>query len=184
MFKDTKGFTLIEILVAVAIISMLSGITLIGLSGSRETARDNIRVSTIQQLQLTMRMYVEQYGSDIDCESGVYIDGDVNGLGGSLSTGVCNDAAQILSFIESQMGEIPHDPLGPDNPDAYYYFDNNHDCLTSVVPGGRPLLFALHMEQSTTNILDVCEYRSGGDGKLDDTNYEPYVQVLNFTRQI
>ncbi len=178
-----KGFTLVEMLVVVAIISLLSGITLVSLSGSRNAARDNIRISTIQQLQLTMRLYVEQYGSDIDCENGVYIDGSTSGLSGSLSTGACTDAAQILSFIESHMGEIPHDPLGPDNPDAYYYFDNNHDCLTSAIPGTRPLLFALHMENIETNILDVCEHRSGSDGKLDDVAYEPYVVQLDFTRQ-
>jgi len=48
---NRKGFTLIEMLVVIAIIGLLSSVVVIGLSGAREKARDARRVADIRQIQ-------------------------------------------------------------------------------------------------------------------------------------
>ena len=48
---NRKGFTLIEMLVVIAIIGLLSSVVIIGLSGAREKARDAKRLSDIRQIQ-------------------------------------------------------------------------------------------------------------------------------------
>lgn len=48
---NRKGFTLIEMLVVIAIIGLLSSVVVIGLSGARQKARDAKRVADIRQIQ-------------------------------------------------------------------------------------------------------------------------------------
>ncbi len=55
--KKQKGFTLIEILVVVAIIGILASIALIGVNDAREKARDARRVSDLYQISQAIEMY-------------------------------------------------------------------------------------------------------------------------------
>ncbi|MFA6365326.1 MAG: type II secretion system protein [Candidatus Paceibacterota bacterium] len=50
MKNNQKGFTLIEMLVVVAIVGLLSSIVVVGLGGARSKARDAKRLSEVQQI--------------------------------------------------------------------------------------------------------------------------------------
>lgn len=54
--KNEKGFTLIEMLVVIAIIGLLSSVVVIGLGGSREKARDARRIADMQQIQNALEL--------------------------------------------------------------------------------------------------------------------------------
>lgn len=54
---NNKGFTLIEMLVVVAIIGLLSSTILVGLSGARSKARDARRISDLRQIQTGLENY-------------------------------------------------------------------------------------------------------------------------------
>jgi len=53
---NRKGFTLIEMLVVIAIIGLLSSVIVIGLSGARSKARDARRVSDIRGIQNSLEL--------------------------------------------------------------------------------------------------------------------------------
>lgn len=55
-----RAFTLIEIMVAVAILAILTGIVLVSLQSTQQRARDNKRVGDINQLQLLLNQYYDQ----------------------------------------------------------------------------------------------------------------------------
>ncbi len=57
-----KGFTLIEMMVVVAIIAILSGSFLIGLRGFRSSAYDARRLSDLQKIQGSLELYYNKYG--------------------------------------------------------------------------------------------------------------------------
>ncbi len=61
-FRGSEGFTLIELLVVIAIIVLLMAISVFGLAGARESARDQRRKSDIE----TVRSALEIYRSDCD----------------------------------------------------------------------------------------------------------------------
>jgi prepilin-type N-terminal cleavage/methylation domain-containing protein len=182
-FIKVRGFTLMEILVVLAIVSVLSSVVMVSVSNARENARDKKRISDVAQLELALRIYVEQYGSDIDCEQGVYIDGTT----AARSTGTCVDGVQILGFIDSFLSTVPADPKGPGDADYYYYFDNNHNC-TSVPGDSAPIIFAVNMESLPSNAVEVCGSQSGNDGGYVWTPginpSIPYTHVIGFTSQI
>jgi len=49
--RRQEGFTLIEMLVVVAVVGLLSSVVVVGLSGARAKARDARRVADVRQIQ-------------------------------------------------------------------------------------------------------------------------------------
>ncbi|MDD5711042.1 MAG: prepilin-type N-terminal cleavage/methylation domain-containing protein [Candidatus Colwellbacteria bacterium] len=60
--KNNQGFTLIEMLIVIAIIAILSGIVLVGVSGFQASARDSRRISDIRNAQNLLELYYTQQG--------------------------------------------------------------------------------------------------------------------------
>lgn len=58
-----RGFTLIELMVVIAIIGLLASITLVSLSTARSKARDARRKSDLYAVQLALELYYNEYGS-------------------------------------------------------------------------------------------------------------------------
>ncbi|MCK5285761.1 MAG: type II secretion system protein [Candidatus Pacebacteria bacterium] len=57
--KFQSGFTLTELLVAIAIVGILSSIVLTSMSGARDRAKDARRISDIKQIQLALEIYYD-----------------------------------------------------------------------------------------------------------------------------
>ncbi len=55
--KNRSGFTLIEMLVVVAIIGLLSSVVVVGLGSARQNARDARRISDLRQIQNALEVY-------------------------------------------------------------------------------------------------------------------------------
>ena len=55
--KHESGFTLIEMLVVVAIIGLLASVVITGLGSARQKARDTRRISDIRQIQNALETY-------------------------------------------------------------------------------------------------------------------------------
>ena len=55
-----KSFTLVELMVVVAIISILAAGLLVGLGGARKKARDSRRISDLRNVQAALEVYYSQ----------------------------------------------------------------------------------------------------------------------------
>lgn len=77
--SGTKAFTLIEILIVIAIIGILSSVILVSLNRAREKARDANRLSDMHQMQVALELYYDSFGS--------YPNSDYAGCGGWDSSG-------------------------------------------------------------------------------------------------
>lgn len=77
MFKkisSNKGFTLIEMLVVIAIIGILSGIFLVGFQSYRSSAKDAKLISDTHRAQTDLELYYNQNGSYMgfnSCPTGI-----------------------------------------------------------------------------------------------------------------
>lgn len=61
-FNDKKGFTLIEILVVVAIIGILASVVLVGLGPAQKQGRDARRISDLKQVETALQLYFNKCG--------------------------------------------------------------------------------------------------------------------------
>jgi prepilin-type N-terminal cleavage/methylation domain-containing protein len=59
----SRGFTLVELLVVVAIIGLFSAVALSNFNAARIKARNVKRASDLKQIQLALEIYYDQYGS-------------------------------------------------------------------------------------------------------------------------
>ena len=60
--SQKKGFTLIELLVVVAIIGLLSTLSIVALNSARAKSRDARRVSDVKQIQTALELYYNDNG--------------------------------------------------------------------------------------------------------------------------
>ncbi len=60
LISRARGFTLVELLIVVAIIAVISGIMITNFSSSRARSRDGKRVSDISQIQLSLEQYFDR----------------------------------------------------------------------------------------------------------------------------
>ena len=61
-YWSQKGFSIIELLISVAIIAILTGIIVSNLSGSKQKSRDAKRVSDIAHMQLALELFFDRCG--------------------------------------------------------------------------------------------------------------------------
>lgn len=102
--KERKGFTLIEILIVVAIIAILASVILVGLGPTQSLGRDARRVSDLHEVQNGLELYYNSCG---------YYPGAA-ACGGTGK--VASWAALTTSLTSSSIGitGVPNDPSGRD----------------------------------------------------------------------
>ena len=94
--SNRKGFTLVELVVVVAVIAILSGIVIANISSSRSKARDAKRISDIAQIQLALEQYFDRCGK-------------YPALGYANLSGTNNTCPTGISF-SSFISVVPKDP--------------------------------------------------------------------------
>lgn len=119
--SNKKGFTMIELIVAFAIIGILVTIVYASVGESRKKARDVQRVSDLQQVQLALRLYKDVHG--------FYPGFQNDGSGTFVPTGEYDSGVSINALASAGGPLAPYfsaalgDPLGGE-----YYYATNIDC--------------------------------------------------------
>lgn len=136
------GFTLVEVLVVLAIVGMLLAVIYVNFGEARANARDKQRTAEIEQIALALEVYKQAYGAY------------------PTNTGVVGEGNDIDDALDPFMGTVPHDPLGPGDDDYSYIYDDEFDCdgTDSVI------IYAEEMEQDgSKNGASICD-----DSDIDD----------------
>ena len=60
--RRPNGFTLVEIMIVVAIIGLLSTLSIVALNNARARARDSRRLADIKQVQTALELYYSDVG--------------------------------------------------------------------------------------------------------------------------
>jgi general secretion pathway protein G len=104
-----KGFSLIELLVAISIIAMLTSITMASLSSARWKSRDAKRLADIKNIELAVNQYYVDKGY-FPKRNRAY-----SGIDQSGSCGTGNQAwCDLQTDLSSYLNTLPIDPLIPD----------------------------------------------------------------------
>lgn len=112
--KNKNGFTLIELLVSIAIISILTGVSIVGLNSIRNKAKDTKRIADVRQLQIALATYKS-------------VNGKYPASGGWLAENY------IVGLAPAFISKLPVDPNGSGGSYGYSYQDYNNGkfyCFT------------------------------------------------------
>jgi len=134
-----KGFTLIELMVVVAIIALLTGIVTVNLTKSRSKARDAKRVSDIGQLQLALELVFDRCNQYPQVAAGV----------ATISTAdVCTKNGTAIN-INTFISTIPVPPSAGTS-ETYYRYGTN----SPYAAGGTDYVLAVRLENPSEVLTD------------------------------
>lgn len=116
-----KGFTLIELLVVISIIGILLALSIFGLQGVRESARDSKRKADIELIRSGIEIY------KADC--------NVYPL--SLGSSLVGDGISTSSCLVSNtyIAEVPEDQLSPTQSYLYWSDGTTYEICASLEDG-------------------------------------------------
>jgi prepilin-type N-terminal cleavage/methylation domain-containing protein len=99
--RKSKAFTLIELLIVISIIGVLLALSVFGLQGARESARDGRRKSDLESI----RSGIEAYKSDCNAYPS-----SLPAVGAAL---VGNGSTPTCLGTNTYISQMPGDPLNP-----------------------------------------------------------------------
>lgn len=124
-FSRTKrGFTLVEIIIVIAIIGLLTSVILFSVSKARQNTRDKVRKTDLAQAQLAIELYREAHGSyPSECLP------DTTAWAGpgphSASWGRQCDSDYIMGLTPVFTSVLPRDPKSENEDNNGYLYRSN-----------------------------------------------------------
>ncbi len=107
MIPRKSGFTLIEILVVIAIIGILATVVLVSVNSARKKSRDARRVADLRQIRIALEVFYDDHGYYPQSACGW----DCNGYRVSYNATWDALAADLLPYIPT----LPKDPINNAN---------------------------------------------------------------------
>ena len=114
ILNSRRGFSLIELLIVIAILAVIVGLALPNFLGARERSRDFKRKAELNQLKIALRLYYNDYGKFPAWTNGMVIVGC--GTSGTSACPVCASADFAAGGVDGcttvYMRKIPKSQAG------------------------------------------------------------------------
>lgn len=151
--RHKKGFTLVEILVALSILAILAAIVMMNMSEAKKKARDTQRVSDMQQLAIAFRLYKDFNSANPSAASGEVLGDGAGAVDTAIATYLTNTIKDPINSGSSQ-----------------YYYDSSYNCNGSL----KAVIYAKTMERTNAgNWALVC-----GTTYSDGTSANTYGMII------
>ncbi len=189
-YTRPKGFTLIELMVTVAVIAILSAIGFTTYSQSQVIARDGKRKQDLRSISQALEIYKQRNGH-YPCTNGLSIGGwqvSSNTPGTNWITDVaaggtgCGISSANASLDSNYVNTMPSDPTSngsiPINDNNYGYGYYGAAC-GSFLPGGFYYLVTLLENKSDKDRNEIQDYKAcNGSGLYSANSWSRYSFVI------
>lgn len=124
-FYKKTGFTLIELMVVIAIIGILSTILYASFDVAKAQSRDKVRMASLKELQLAIELYKAQNG--VYPTRGCGNVGDFAGPGPvpAAGNGYASCATYITGLVPDFIPSLPNDPSFENQAGRGFYYRSN-----------------------------------------------------------
>ena len=162
---NNRGYTLVELMVVVAIVGILANVGYANFQNFKSRARDAVRISDMASIEKALRLYEFQFERFPGPADGVPNSGQFIGEGQAIDT--------VLRAYFT--GDIPRDPLH-DGTIYFYSYDPSHCLGCACLSMGASLAFN-KAEGPTVGIKkEVC---SGGNMNQLNADYSRVIKKFN-----
>ncbi|MDP3093948.1 MAG: type II secretion system protein [bacterium] len=144
--QSGAGFTLVELLVVIAVIGLLASIVLVSMGSAREKARDARRQADIRQIGTAMELYYSDNSEKYLSATG----------GANTVTAIPNPCSATLCYLP----DVPNDPQDTAATRQYTWVANSADLQKYCV--------YVKLEAPTASTY-VCSSQRGTLGKVSAT---------------
>jgi prepilin-type N-terminal cleavage/methylation domain-containing protein len=164
MKKTLYGFTMVELMVVVTIISILAGVMYVNFSDVRAESRDKVRQNTLLEMQVALELYKSQYEvyPDQGCDTG-------SGWAGPGPSG-CDE--YIVGLAPDFISALPRDLMWENEVGRGYRYQVN---------ASRSAYKLLSYQAAEADLVDDynhyfsrCPSNNCGVVPLEDTTYAVY----------
>ena len=116
--SETKGFTIIELLVVIGIIVILAALIIVNINQARMSGRDSKRIADVASIQLALEMYRNANGEYPTEESNWAAATEISD--GSPGTVEQTNWDVLSTELSSYLSPLPKDPLNKPGGNRYY----------------------------------------------------------------
>lgn len=164
-----KGFTLIELMVAISIIAIMTAVLSANFSDARAQSRDKARMTSLKELQLSVELYKAQYGRYPAQGCGGASDFAGPGTGGS---GLSACDAYITGLVPDFIAVLPRDTISEaDTGKGFYY-------RTDATGSAYKIMIKDSVEKLTVTSFEDefsrCPSDGGGCAEVQANTYAVY----------
>lgn len=159
IYKSQRGFTLIELLVVISVISILIALSVFGVQGAFENARDTQRKSDLKQYIISVETYANK-------NNGVY---PVQGAGGRIAN-LCSTLG-----LGAAAANCPEDPKYTDGSDWFYYNYNSDGVGILFTASTKLESFSSNapgVAGATSTFFIICSNGKSGSYNVNTFNTE------------
>jgi prepilin-type N-terminal cleavage/methylation domain-containing protein len=137
--EQKRGLSLVELMVVIAIITVITTIILYGVGLARQNTREKNRLAELAKIEFALTLYNEAHREYPTYDSGAEI-----GIGGAIDTLLAPYGLGIEADPKSS---------GSSGSEYAYWYDSDFTCTEA----GQKVIFVKTMEQSkNANFDDVC----------------------------
>lgn len=129
-FGESKGFTLVEILIVIMIMGVLISVIVVNFAEARRKARDGRRKADLRQLQSALEMYKADYSTRTQPTYPYLRYGAAGPVGPSTNPPGYQFLAELQTY--GYVSSLPKDPSSPDY-SKYYYIYRSLDGVTYLL---------------------------------------------------
>lgn len=138
--SNKKGFTIIELIVVIAIIGFIAGIVIASLKSVREKSNNTVRNDNMLQLNNAVSLYLTMNNDRYPSTGGIWKCAGLPEGSGTCFAGAFTGSTSLNTELATVLGAIPKDPSSGFMSSDYYIYNSltptSYSTLASYTSGG------------------------------------------------